>query len=342
MRLACAGACLRERHPRQSGMRSGHAAWLIRKRSFSPTLDFANRTKPNRQASDSGTHRKQRISDINRQLTHPRNQGKKKGITVNKKLSQTTVYTLLLSLIVGLASVTAVAQTLYVDGIDAAFPPFSFINAQGEAEGFDVDVVRWIGEEMGFDVQIVPVDWDAIVPTLKLGTIDLIASGMTITQERLEQVAFTDPYWSIELAVVVRQTTDSNGELIGEKNLFTAMQPGERVGVQRGTTSQSWLEENVVANGIDVEIVLYDNFLLALDDLEIGRVSSAVMDEPTALSAIEGRTLAVAGTIATGEIYGYAVRKADTELLSLLNEGLSRIQASPVWDELVAEWLVGR
>jgi len=253
---------------------------------------------------------------------------------------QPALCTMVLGLTLGLASLAATAQTTYIDGIDAAFPPFSFINAQGEAEGFDVDVVLWIAEEMGFEVEVVPVDWDAIVPTLKIGAIDLIASGMTITQERLEQVAFTDPYWSIELAVVVRQTVDADGEPVNEKNLFTAIQTGERVGVQRGTTSQTWLEENVVAEGIEVEIVLYDNFLLALEDLEIGRLTAAVMDEPTALSAIGNRALAVAGTIATGEIYGYAVRKDDPALLALLNEGLQRIQASPVWDELVAEWLV--
>ncbi len=255
---------------------------------------------------------------------------------------QTVLRTIVLALTLGLASFSAAAQAAYVDGIDAAFPPFSFIDAQGEAQGFDVDVVRWIAEEMGFDVEIVPVDWDAIVPTLKLGTIDLIASGMTITQERLEQVAFTDPYWAIELAVVVRETIGEDGEPVNESNLFTAIQAGERVGVQRGTTSQSWLEENVVAQGIAIEVVLYDNFLLALDDLEIGRTTCAVMDEPTALSAIAGRPLAVAGTIATGEIYGYAVRSDDSEFLAVLNEGLRRIQASTAWDELVAKWLVGQ
>ena len=88
--------------------------------------------------------------------------------------------------------------------------------------------------------------------------------------------------------------------------------------------------------------MLYDNFLLALDDLEIGRTTCAVMDEPTALSAIACRPLAVAGTIATGEIYGYAVRSDDSEFLAVLNEGLRRIQASTAWDELVAKWLVGQ
>ncbi|MGC9529031.1 MAG: basic amino acid ABC transporter substrate-binding protein [Candidatus Bipolaricaulaceae bacterium] len=228
----------------------------------------------------------------------------------------------------------------YIDGIDAAFPPFSFIDESGAPAGFDVDVIRWIAAEMGFEVQIVPVDWDAIIPTLLAGNIDLIASGMTITAARQERVAFTDPYWSVDLAVVVRQT-GLEGEPVPELTLFEAGRPGRKIGVQRGTTSQDWLEKNVVDAGIDIELVLYENFLLALEDLLIGRLDAAVMDEPTARTGITDRPLTIVGTINTGEIYGYAVRKEDTELLALLNEGLRRIQATDTWDQLVDRWLVG-
>jgi polar amino acid transport system substrate-binding protein len=242
---------------------------------------------------------------------------------------------------VGLCFGSAVsAETSYVDGIDAAFPPFSFIDERGEPGGFDVDVIRWIADEMGFEVEIVPIDWDAIIPTLTTGSIDLIASGMTITAARQERVAFTDPYWAIDLAVVVRQAEDAEGEPVPELTLFTAVQPGRKIGVQRGTTAQDWLEENVIGAGIDIELALYENFLLALEDLWIGRLDAAVMDGPTARSGITGRPLTVVGTINTGEIYGYAVRKDDAELLALLNEGLRRIQATDTWDELVAKWLV--
>jgi polar amino acid transport system substrate-binding protein len=252
-------------------------------------------------------------------------------------------YRSMLFLIVGMALSIGwgtSAETLYVDGIDAAFPPFSFIDESGEAAGFDVEVIRWIANEMGFEVEIVPIDWDAIIPTLISGNIDLIASGMTITAARQERVAFTDPYWAIDLAVVVREIEDTEGEPAPELTLFTAVQPGRRIGVQRGTTSQDWLEENVIGAGIDIELVLYENFLLALEDLLIGRTDAAVMDGPTARSGIAGRPLTIVGTINTGEIYGYAVRKDDTELLALLNEGLRRIQATDMWDELVAQWLV--
>jgi polar amino acid transport system substrate-binding protein len=233
------------------------------------------------------------------------------------------------------------AETVYVDGIDAAFPPFSFIDENGVASGFDVEVLRWIANEMDFEIEIVPIDWDAIVPTLLTGNIDLIASGMTITAARQDRVAFTNPYWTIDLAVVVRQTEDADGEPIPELTLFEAVQSGRKIGVQRGTTSQDWLEAYVIDAGITITLALYDNFLLALEDLEIGRIDAAVMDGPTAQSGISGQPLTIVGTINTGEIYGYAVRQSDTDLLEMLNEGLRRIQANEAWETLVSKWLVG-
>lgn len=231
-------------------------------------------------------------------------------------------------------------KPLYVDGIDAAFPPFSYIDKDGNPTGFDVEVIRWIANEMGFDVKIVPVDWDAIIPTLKAGNIDFIASGMTITPEREKQVDFTEPYWKINLAVVVRKV-NRDGALVPQYTIFSAVSPGRTIGVQRGTTSQTWLEENLIDKGVAIKIKVYDNFLLAIEDLLIGRIDAAVIDAPTAQAAIAGRDAAIVGTINTGEIYGYAVRKGDAKLLSLLNEGLKRIMASPEWDRLVEKWLIG-
>jgi len=244
----------------------------------------------------------------------------------------------------GPVSLLADDKPLYVNGIDAAFPPFSYIDEQGKAAGFDVEVVEWIADKMGFDVKTVPVDWDAIIPTLLAGNIDLIASGMTITAPRMEQVNFTDPYWVVNLAVVVRAQPEEEGGtlLVPELDIFSAVNEGSTIGVQRSTTSQDWLEENVVDKGTDITLKLYDSFLFAIEDLLIGRVDAAVMDEPTAKTAIAGRNAAIVGTIDTGEIYGYAVRKDDAELISLLNEGLELIQADPEWDRLIDKWLVGK
>ncbi|HDL85921.1 MAG TPA: basic amino acid ABC transporter substrate-binding protein [Candidatus Acetothermia bacterium] len=245
-------------------------------------------------------------------------------------------------LVMGIAVVSFGAQKpMYTDGIDAAFPPFSYIDKNGDPTGFDVEVIKWIGREMGFDVKIVPVDWDAIIPTLKVGNIDLIASGMTINPKREKQVDFTTPYWKINLAVVVREVAGEDGAQVPQYNVFSAVAPGRTIGVQRGTTAQTWLQENLIDKGVDIKLKLYDNFLLAIEDLLIGRIDCAVIDGPTAQSAVADRKATIVGTINTGEIYGYAVRKGDTKLLNLLNEGLKRLQASPEWEKLVNKWLIG-
>jgi polar amino acid transport system substrate-binding protein len=72
------------------------------------------------------------------------------------------------------------AEKVYVNGFDAAYPPFSFIDKNGKPAGFDIDSIDWIAKEMGFKVKHQPTDWAAIVPSLKAKKIDLIASGMSI------------------------------------------------------------------------------------------------------------------------------------------------------------------
>ncbi|MCG8508177.1 MAG: ABC transporter substrate-binding protein, partial [Rhodospirillales bacterium] len=90
---------------------------------------------------------------------------------------------------------TAIAKTL-INGIDANFPPFAYVDKSGKPSGFDVDAVDWIAKKMGFEVTHKPVAWDGIIPNLVVAKkIDFICSGMTITEERAQKVNFTDPYW---------------------------------------------------------------------------------------------------------------------------------------------------
>ena len=135
---------------------------------------------------------------------------------------------------------SAVAGKTYVNGIDANFPPFAYVDKSGEPSGFDVDAAEWIAEEMGFEVTHKPIDWDGIIPALKSNKIDFIASGMSITEEREKQVDFTIPYWKVKKVLVVRQNSDLSVEDI---------MSGKRLGVQRGTTSAEWLQSHQDENG---------------------------------------------------------------------------------------------
>ena len=104
-----------------------------------------------------------------------------------KKLAIILIVGLALSVISGTVPAVA-ADKVLINGFDAAYPPFSFIDKAGNPAGFDIDAVNWIAKEMGFKVKHQPTDWAAIVPSLKAGKIDFIASGMSITPERQKAV----------------------------------------------------------------------------------------------------------------------------------------------------------
>ena len=103
-----------------------------------------------------------------------------------------------------LASVPAFAQKTYVNGIDSNYPPFAYVDEKtGQPAGFDVDAMNWIAKTMGFKVVHKPVAWDGIVLALANKQIDMIASGMSITEKRRKVVDFSDPYWEVSRVFLV-------------------------------------------------------------------------------------------------------------------------------------------
>ena len=123
---------------------------------------------------------------------------------MNKLRLTVAAMALVLSISVALTSGYA-EDKVYVNGFDAAYPPFTFIGKDGNPAGLDIDSINWIAKEMGFKVRHQPTDWAAIVPSLKAKKIDLIASGMSITPERQAEVDFCDPYWQVVQLLVVRK-----------------------------------------------------------------------------------------------------------------------------------------
>lgn len=230
---------------------------------------------------------------------------------------------------------TGIAQEkkVYINGIDADYPPHAYIDEKGNPAGFDVEALNWIAQELGFEVIHQPTAWDGIVTSLLTKKIDLIFSGMSITEERKEKVNFSIPYWSIDQAICVTQ--DSN------LNAIAVFMGDYLLGTQRGCTAHMWIEDNLITPGLFTkeQLKLYDGFSLAVQDLLNGRIDAAMMDDVMVEDAIrKGMAIKIIGTIKTGEEYGVAVRKEDTELLALINEGLTRIMNSPKWEELKAKY----
>jgi len=213
----------------------------------------------------------------------------------------------------------------YIVGIDGEYPPYSFIDKNGTPQGFDVESVQWIGNKLGFNVKIQPIAWDGIIPALNANKIDMVYSGMTITDERKQQVNFSNPYWKVNQSVAAHN--DSTLTL----DDFKAGKG--RIGAQRGTTGAFWVEENLINTSVlqPDQLVTYDNFPLVATDLQNKRIDFAIYDRPPMLDAIAEKPLHIVGEIDTGEEYGVAIRKDDTELLSTINEGLDLLHESPEW-----------
>ena len=219
-------------------------------------------------------------------------------------------------------------EKTYINGIDANFPPFAYVDKNGNPDGFDVKSLDWIAKDQGFKVKHQPMDWDGIIPSLNAKKIDIIASGMSITDKRREQVNFTIPYWKIQQVLVAPKDSKMTVDQLLDK--------GNKVGVQRGTTEAKWIEENLIKKGgKNFSLVYYDSAPLAVEDVVNGRIVAAAMDDAPAKDAVKKKPVKIAGTFGMpDEDFGYAVRKADTELLKKLNAGLKKLMASPYWEEL--------
>ncbi|GAF77641.1 basic amino acid ABC transporter substrate-binding protein [Candidatus Atribacteria bacterium 1244-E10-H5-B2] len=249
----------------------------------------------------------------------------------NKKLVLMVIFSLLIVLCTG--SISLLAAEKYINGIDADYPPFAYIDEKGNPAGFDVECLNWIAQEMGFEVKHQPTAWDGIVSSLLAKKIDMVYSGMSITEERKTKVDFTIPYWEINQALCVREDSDLN--------IIAALCGKYTVGSQRGCTAAEWIEEHLVKTGILAKdnLKLYEGFSLAVKDLLNGRIDSAMMDDVMVEDAIrKGQAVKIVGIIKTGEAYGIAVRKEDKELKALLNEGIAKLEKSTKWDELIIKY----
>lgn len=221
---------------------------------------------------------------------------------------------------------------VYKVGIDVPYPPFSMMDEKGEPTGFDVESIRWIGRDQGFEPEFHVVAWDGIIPALNAGTIDMVYSGMTITDERKEKVNFSDSYWTVNQMVVVKE---------GSPVTLDDVKSGKaKIGTQRGCTAAIWVEDNLVNKTLMSadDLKQYDNTPLAVEDLIAGRVDAVMYDSTVMNDIIAGKPVQKVGMIETNELFGIAVRKDDTVLLEKLNAGLNNLMKSPDWPALIEKY----
>ncbi len=224
------------------------------------------------------------------------------------------------------------AQETYVNGIDANYPPFGYVDKQGNPAGFDVESMNWIANKMGFKVEHKPIAWDGIIPALLAQQIDMVASGMSITDARKQMVEFSNPYWEVSRVFIAKKDADTTpAKLLGAKS---------KIGVQRGTSEAADFQKEVKEKGYPVELVYYESAPLIVEDLLNGRIEAGLMDKlPADDSISKGKAVKILGVHGNPDNFGVAVRKDDNELRNLINEGYKLLMVDPYWKELQEKYL---
>ncbi len=219
-----------------------------------------------------------------------------------------------------------------VMGTSADFPPFEFVDEQGNIVGFDVDIAKYIAHKYGWKLEIKDIAFEGLIPALQAGEIDMIVAAMTITPEREEVVDFSIPYYNASQGVLIKA---GNPDITTVEDLYN-----KKIGVQAGTTGEAWAEENLANYS---EIIAYQRVYDAVTALVAGYIDALILDDPVATyygnasADVEKASL----VIDTGERYGIAVREGDTELLNKINAALDELIHSDTYYELIEAWFGG-
>lgn len=228
------------------------------------------------------------------------------------------------------ATTTVVVPTNNVVRIatESNYKPFSYLNAQGEHEGFEIDLIHALCAKMQTDCGISSQDWDSLIPGLQANKYDVIFASMSATDERKKVVNFSDPYFNNKLV------------LIGKKGDPTTIDgvDGRNVAVQQATVSAKYLQDNKPA----AMVKIYDKQVNAYLDLAAGRVDYLLSDIAPALDWLktsEGANFEIKGeAIDINDNVAAAMRQEDTALANDINAALASLKADGTYNELVAKY----
>lgn len=234
---------------------------------------------------------------------------------------------LFLLLLVGCGG-TDGGKTLKV-GMDAAYPPFASQDEETkDYVGYDVDIIRAIGKEEGFDVEINNRAFDGLIPALQSRDIDVAINDITVTDDRKQSVDFSDRYYIAGLGVIVRK---------GDTRIQTAEDlRGKTLGVSIGSTGEE------AARKIDgANVRVFNTINEAFLEVQNGGVDAVINDIPTNAYYVMktgGEKVETAPVALTQEDLAIAVRKGDTELLKKINDGLAKIKKDGTFTEIYKKW----
>ncbi|MFP3899806.1 MAG: transporter substrate-binding domain-containing protein [Acidimicrobiia bacterium] len=211
---------------------------------------------------------------------------------------------------------------------DTPYEPFEYQEG-GEHVGYDMDILRAIaeGNDLGFQVRDLP--FDGILGSVAAGECDVVGSAVTITEERAEQVDFSESYFDADQSLLVKAENEDTYATLEDL-------AGATIGVQSGTTGEAYANENTPEGATVRSFEDSDGLFGAI---EADQIDAILQDFPVnAYRATQDDTLVVTETFPTGEQYGFAVAKGNESVLQMINDGLAGLRDSGEFDDIFSRY----
>lgn len=221
---------------------------------------------------------------------------------------------------------------VYRVAMNAEFAPFESRDSSGNVEGFDVDLMNAMAKAGNFKVEFKHQPWDSLFPALSNGDVDVVMSGVTITDDRKQSMDFTDPYFEITQVVLVPQgkKVASSADL---KNLT-------KIGVATGYTGDFSVSK--LLGNDSPKIARFETVPLLIKELENGGLDAVVSDSAVIANYVKNNPTKGMDFLTlpdfTVENYGIAARKGDEATVKMLNDALKKVRENGEYDKIHAKY----
>lgn len=222
-------------------------------------------------------------------------------------------------------------KTLVV-GFDQNFPPFGYVDDDGNYVGFDLDLAKEAAKHMGMKVKYQPIDWDSKDMELESGTIDCIWNGFTISG-REKKYTWTDPYMDNSQVVVVKSDSGINS---------LADLKGKNVEVQKESSAETAINDNKELKDSFAQYTSVADYNTGIMDLESGAADAVAMDIYVAKDQIAGKgDLKILDEKVSNEQYGVGFEKGNTELRDKVEKALKEMVKDGTFQKISEKWFDG-
>ena len=240
-------------------------------------------------------------------------------------MKKSVIVLLAVTMMICLSACGGASSQKLVMATNAAFPPYESVDGS-EIIGIDPEIAKLIADDLGRELVIEDMAFDSIIAAVQSGKADIAMAGLTVTEDRKQNINFSDPYTEAAQVIVVKKdsTVTSPDDL-----------EGKTIGVQIGTTG------DIYAGDIaDAVIERYSKYFEAINALNQDKIDAVIVDrEPAKVFVNDSDELKMIDEEFTLEEYAIGVAKENTELLDQINASLKKLQDSGKIDEIINKYI---